>query len=98
MTQAIQPPKIANSFREHPLDATGLRSSKTSAHANENMQQQVQAALHSKPADKVEISPAAMSLATKPNVVTAPTAPPPAPAKAPTPTDVATGKTVNQII
>ena len=95
MTQAIQPPKIANSFREHPLDATGLRSSKTSGHATENMQQQVQAALHSKPADKVEISPAALSLATKPNVAAAPTAPP---AKAPTPTDVATGKNVNQII
>ena len=97
----IKPPTILNSFREHPVDKTGLQSPAVSRpRANQNMQEHVQATLAKpapKPADRLELSAEAKHVSAKAAVVKSepkPAEPPPAPV-APSATEAAKGKAVN---
>lgn len=68
----IQPPTILNSFREQPIDKTGLQSPVSRPRTNQNLEEQVQAA-NAKPkpqsADQVMLSPEAKQVSAKPSVM-----------------------------
>jgi hypothetical protein len=99
----IQPPKMLNSFRENPIDKTGLQSPVIKPRANQHMQEQVQAAITkpaAKPADQVTLSAQIKQVTAKPAVVkaeskpAAPLATPPT-QTASSPTEAAKGKSIN---
>jgi hypothetical protein len=97
---AIQPPTILNSFREHPVDKTGLQTNVDRPRTNQKLQDQVQATLakpQAKAADRVELSKQVTQVAAKPTVAKAEAKPaePPPPAVAPSATESAKGKSVN---
>ncbi len=61
----ITPPTVINSFRQNPVDKTGLMHPVTLPRANQHLSEQMHTTLASKPADKAEISAEARKLATK---------------------------------
>ena len=96
----IEPPKILNSFRDHPVDKTGLQSPMVRPRVHQHMEEQVQAAnakTASQRTDHLELSAQARQVAAKPAVVK--TEPKPAEAApaavAPSATEAAKGKSVN---
>ena len=107
----IKPPTMLNSFREHPIDKTGLQSPVSRPRTNRNMKDQVQATISrpaaSKPTDQVELSveakqvvakPAVMKSEPKPAEPPATTAAAAAAAVAPSATEAAKGKSVNLLV
>ena len=103
----IEPPKIANSFRDQPIDKTGLQDPTVSRpRTHQNLEDQVHATVAkaaAKPAVSVELSAQARQASAKPAVVKAEpkpaeSAPAPTALAASSPTEAAKGKSVNILV